>query len=112
MPEEEEVDRSSRGSLIPEEGEVNQRSRGSLMAEVDEMGEGNQTSKGSLVRLEDLSEQESFWQGFENESGQLKKWMGRKERKIKKQKKKKRLRSCSFVYKKSSNRVQPKKVDK
>ncbi|GLT48330.1 hypothetical protein SLA2020_219620 [Shorea laevis] len=37
--------------------------------------------KGSLVRIEDDGEEQSFWQGFESELGQLKEWMGRRERK-------------------------------
>ncbi|GLT84311.1 hypothetical protein SLE2022_025470 [Rubroshorea leprosula] len=120
-PEEEEANRTSKGSLMHVEGEANsrlggsvmfekdegkQRSRGNLMSEEDEGHNVNQRSKGSLSRLEDLSEEKSFWQGFESESGQLKAWMGRKERKIKKQKKK-RTRSCSSVYKNSRKVVQP-----
>ncbi|GKV01589.1 hypothetical protein SLEP1_g14135 [Rubroshorea leprosula] len=119
--EEEEANRTSKGSLMHVEGEANprfggsvmfekdegnQRSRGSLMSDEDEVDNVNQRSKGCLSRLEDLSEEKSFWQGFESESGHLKAWMGRKERKIKKQKKK-RTRTCSSVYKNSSYVAQP-----
>ncbi|GLT87749.1 hypothetical protein SLE2022_058140 [Rubroshorea leprosula] len=75
-PEEDEANRTSRGSLMHAEGEANrrfwgsvmiendegnQRSRGSLMSEEDEVDDVNQRSKGSLSRLEDLNEENSFW---------------------------------------------------
>ncbi|GKU92387.1 hypothetical protein SLEP1_g6121 [Rubroshorea leprosula] len=94
-------------SLHEGQDEVEVRDKELDKADVDEM---HRRSKGSLCRrsrespcrLEDFSEVQSFWQGFESESGQLKAWMGREER-ITKKKKKKRTRSCSFVYKKSRN---------
>ncbi|GLT36877.1 hypothetical protein SLA2020_112240 [Shorea laevis] len=49
---------------------------------------------------ENENEDQSFWQGFESESGQEKPWMGRCERNYKKQRRKK-SRSCSVVYKNS-----------
>ncbi|GLT78962.1 hypothetical protein SLA2020_504770 [Shorea laevis] len=62
--------------------------------------------KDSVVRTEDDGQEQSFWQGFESESGELKGWMGRRERKPNKQRRKK-TRSCSVVYKKSRREVQP-----
>ncbi|GLT97805.1 hypothetical protein SLE2022_153520 [Rubroshorea leprosula] len=59
-----------------------------------------QGGDGSSVGMEVHSEAQSFWQGFESESGQVKAWMGRSERKSKKQRRK-RIRSCSYVYQKS-----------
>ncbi|GKV50270.1 hypothetical protein SLEP1_g56982 [Rubroshorea leprosula] len=105
-PEEDEANWTSRGRLMQVEGEANRRRKGRLMSEEDEVDDVNQRGKGSLSRLEVLSEENSFWQGFESESGQLKAWMGRKERKLKKQKKK-RTRTCSSVYKNSKIVVQP-----
>ncbi|GLT26717.1 hypothetical protein SLA2020_017630 [Shorea laevis] len=110
MFEEDEVDRSCRVSLMPEE-EGNRKSKGSVLHEEGEVDEVNQRSMGRSSQLEDLSEEKSFWQGFESESGKLKRWMGREERKRKKQRKK-RLRSCSFVYKNSSKVVQQRKGEK
>ncbi|GKU94304.1 hypothetical protein SLEP1_g7819 [Rubroshorea leprosula] len=72
--------------------------------------EVNQRNKGCLTRLADISEEQSFWQGFESELGQLKAWMGREQREIKKQKK--RMRSCSSVYRKSRIVVQQRMEEK
>ncbi|GKV17381.1 hypothetical protein SLEP1_g27896 [Rubroshorea leprosula] len=62
--------------------------------------EEEQRGDGSFVGVEIHSEEQSFWQGFESETGQVKAWMGRTERKSKKQRRK-RMRSCSYVYQKS-----------
>ncbi|GKV41384.1 hypothetical protein SLEP1_g48927 [Rubroshorea leprosula] len=120
-PEEEEANRTSMGSVMhveresksgpggsvmSEKGEGNLRSRGMVMSEEEEVHSVNQRRKGSWSRQEDFGEENSFWQGFESESGQLKTWMGRNERKIKKPKKKK-SRPCSSVYKNSRIVVQP-----
>ncbi|GLT85842.1 hypothetical protein SLE2022_040170 [Rubroshorea leprosula] len=62
--------------------------------------EEEQRGDGSFVGVEIHGEEQSFWQGFESETGQVKAWMGRTERKSKKQRRK-RMRSCSYVYQKS-----------
>ncbi|GLU04963.1 hypothetical protein SLE2022_220890 [Rubroshorea leprosula] len=93
-PEEDEANRTCKGSLMHAEGEANRRFWGSGMIEKDE---GNQRSRGNWMSEED--------EGFESESGQLKAWMGRKERELKNQKKK-RSRTCSSVYKNSRKVVE------
>ncbi|GLT88058.1 hypothetical protein SLE2022_061000 [Rubroshorea leprosula] len=62
--------------------------------------EEEQREDESFVGTENHGEEQSFWQGFESETGPVKAWMGRTERKSKKQRRK-RMRSCSYVYQKS-----------
>ncbi|GLT90270.1 hypothetical protein SLE2022_082130 [Rubroshorea leprosula] len=70
--------------------------RGKTDDTCDKEGE-KQSGEGSFVEVEVHSEEQSFWQGFESESGQVKAWMGKSERKSRKQRRK-RIRSCSYVY--------------
>ncbi|GLU14950.1 hypothetical protein SLE2022_314870 [Rubroshorea leprosula] len=79
--------------------------RGKSKDTCDKEGE-EQRGEGSSVGMEAHSEDQSFWQGFESESGQVKAWMGRSERKLNKQRRK-RIRSCSYVYQRSRRGERP-----
>ncbi|GKV06521.1 hypothetical protein SLEP1_g18404 [Rubroshorea leprosula] len=67
-----------------------------------------QRGDGSFVGVETHGEEQSFWQGFESETGQVKAWMGRTERKSKKQRRK-RMRSCS--KQRSQSRIAALKIE-
>ncbi|GKV21472.1 hypothetical protein SLEP1_g31448 [Rubroshorea leprosula] len=76
-------DHSSEAWSLNSDGqdEVEERDKELDKADVDEMHRRRKgslcwRSRGSPCRLEDFSEVQSFWQGFESESGQLKAWMG------------------------------------
>ncbi|GKV41635.1 hypothetical protein SLEP1_g49141 [Rubroshorea leprosula] len=84
------------------DSEMERENEGRLSEKVCEQ----QSCKRDLVRTETSSIENSFWQGFESESGQLKDWMGRREVRSKKQRVK-RMRSCSVVYKNSRRVIQP-----
>ncbi|GLT36780.1 hypothetical protein SLA2020_111360 [Shorea laevis] len=64
-----------------------------------------------LIDLHTAEQEVAFWRGFESESGDEQEWMGRRQRKSKRSKKKK-IRSCSSVYKEEGKEKQVIKPDK
>ncbi|GKV19934.1 hypothetical protein SLEP1_g30130 [Rubroshorea leprosula] len=67
--------------------------------------------RAASTNLHDDEQESTFWKGFESESGNEQEWMGRRQRKPKRSKKKK-IRSCISVYKEEGKEKQEIKPDK
>ncbi|GLT45068.1 hypothetical protein SLA2020_189290 [Shorea laevis] len=85
----------------------NKAIKGSLIQKIPE----EERDRAALTDLHAAVEEFAFWKGFEGESGYEQEWMGRRQRKPKRSKKKK-FRSCSSVYKEEGKENQEIKPDK